>query len=308
MEKNRAYLRMTPDEREASDMAEFDEEGRTHRCAVHPSGVICRSMAEVDRPCLFGEASCADCRDVGYCRQQVPVEHKDFGKLYPCHCLLERRATYLISKLAGEEVGKAYTFESFQVRRNPTMERVYQQLRAYAERDPNTRPWQVLLGNPGCGKTHLAIAACRQFIQEGFGVAFYTAPGMFDAMRYALTQDHAANRAAGGPGAGFSYEDLKERLQEVYLLVIDDLGMQKNTDWTEERLEDLLVYRAQKAKRTIITMNVKEYEALRSDRIESRFHDAVLTSFWDCREALDLRPKRAEIETKPTNKKKGAGS
>jgi len=68
----------------------------------------------------------------------------------------------------------------------------------------------VLLGNPGVGKTHLAIALGAGACQRGYNIRFFTGAGLVNALIEAR-DDKALLR-------------LQARLAKVHLLIIDELG------------------------------------------------------------------------------------
>lgn len=100
------------------------------------------------------------------------------------------------------------------------------------------RPNLVVLGPVGVGKTHAAVAACRPDFEAGLEVAFHPVVEVLDDLR-----------PGGRPGA---WDDLVA----VDRLILDDLGRQRDTDWTDERLYALINRRWLEERPTIATSNL----------------------------------------------------
>lgn len=110
--------------------------------------------------------------------------------------------------------------------------------RALSEWSSTVAPGNLCLFGPvGVGKSHLAVAACRQAHDAGLQVRFYPVVELLDLLR------------PGGP-EGILYE-----LAEVDRLIIDDLGSERPTEWTAERLYALVNRRWLEERPTIITAN-----------------------------------------------------
>lgn len=101
-------------------------------------------------------------------------------------------------------------------------------------------PWRnlILLGAVGTGKTHAAAAALRLAFDDDRTTAFYPVVELLDAMR-----------PHGDPEA-------YERCQRVQYLALDDLGAERPTDWSAERLYALVNRRWLKEQTTIVTSNL----------------------------------------------------
>jgi DNA replication protein DnaC len=115
----------------------------------------------------------------------------------------------------------------------------------------------LLLGVTGVGKTHAAFAALYAAARVGFTVSIRatTVPDL-----YALA------RPSGEGEAGF------ERFANADLLLLDDLGAAKASEWTEEITYRLIDHRYRECLPTIITTNlpVDDLKVLLGDRIRSR--------------------------------------
>lgn len=116
----------------------------------------------------------------------------------------------------------------------------------------------VLFGPVGTGKTHAALAAARARAYAGDEVKFFPIIELLDHLR------------PDGPKGAFS------TLAEADLLVIDDLGEERATDWTAERLGALINRRWMEEKPTIATTNLSraDLETYLGERAFSRLAGA----------------------------------
>lgn len=118
----------------------------------------------------------------------------------------------------------------------------------------------LLVGNIGAGKTHAAVALARLAHDQGREVLFRSAVGLLDELR------------PDGPPDAF------KRSCTVDVLVLDDLGSERRTDWTADRVSAVLVARYDDCRPTIVTSNLspEALEVATGVRIYSRLYDDAL--------------------------------
>jgi len=218
-----------------------------------------------------GEEVCPHCGGLGYVRADVPVDHPDFGKLFPCTCRLAEMAQRRLDHLrAVGNLGtlSRMTFDSFVPEghglpsaKQENLRRAYEEARAYAE---NPEGWLLLKGGYGCGKTHLAAAIANCAVERGRPVLFITVPDLLDHLR-----------AAFGPASSTGYDERFEEIRTVPLLILDDLGTESPTSWAQEKLFQILNYRYNARLPTVITTN-RDLEEI-PPRVFSRLVDPDLT-------------------------------
>jgi DNA replication protein DnaC len=116
-----------------------------------------------------------------------------------------------------------------------------------------------LHGPIGTGKTGLAIGAMWELGDRGMRPRFYGVPALLDQMR---------------PGGD---DDPMKRCLDARLLVLDDLGVEKPSDWVRERLYVLINGRYEACRPTIVTSNVDlpGLAAQIGERSVSRFAESV---------------------------------
>jgi DNA replication protein DnaC len=116
----------------------------------------------------------------------------------------------------------------------------------------------ILRGNTGCGKTHLAVAMVRD--RNVFKALFITVPDLLLKIRSSFN------------GGSESEDEIIGRYSEIPILVLDDLGAEKVSEFAIATLYIILDRRIRECRKTIITTNLskEEIEATFGARIASR--------------------------------------
>src|SRR6266568_3261170 len=226
---------------------------------------------------------CPACGGAGRLRIGVPYGDPSFGKSVLCSCVEERQRSLRQQQrrqAANLDAFHDSTFKTFRTHL-PGVQKAFQ---ASLEFAANPQGWLLLLGPSGCGKTHLATAIANQHLDAGAVVFYTTIPDLLDALRAALISSER-------------YTQLFTWVREVELLVLDDLGAQQPSPWSNEKLLQLLDYRAALALPTIITTDVKDLQRL-EERLRSRLTDSQLIATVNFEHAKDYRPRKPVVERK----------
>jgi len=125
----------------------------------------------------------------------------------------------------------------------------------------------VLRGNTGCGKTHLAVAILNRTkiisktIWEHRDKKFITVPDLLLKIRSSFQEN-----------SNESEEEIIKEFSNISMLVLDDLGAEKTSEFAVTTLYIILDRRIRDCRKTIITTNLsqKEIEETFGARIASR--------------------------------------
>lgn len=120
----------------------------------------------------------------------------------------------------------------------------------------------IFYGNAGVGKTFLSNCIAKSILDKGFNVIYLSAFQIFEIFeRSKFRKDDAAY-----------YDDMSENILSCDLLIVDDLGTEFSTSFTNAQLFNCLNTRLINEKPTIISTNLKpsDWSNQYSNRIVSR--------------------------------------
>ena len=201
---------------------------------------------------LDEKPACPICGDTGYAGGKV------------CRCLME-----IYSEEQRKELSKLLkmgveTFDTFRldyydqlpdpatgISPRQTMTVVYEYCREYASSFGEKSPSLLFTGGTGLGKTFLSTAIAKVVSEKGFSVVYETACDIFAAFESVQFS------------RGDSDDSEINRYMSCDLLILDDLGTELTTAFTNSALYNLINTRLISGKKTVISTNLTRLELRR---------------------------------------------
>jgi DNA replication protein DnaC len=139
---------------------------------------------------------------------------------------------------------KNCTLDSFRPY-NDSLKQAVARARRFVEEYPVVDRGLLLLGLAGVGKTHIAVGTLREVVRKTAATAmFYDTRDLLRTIRG--TYD---------PVARASEVSIVRPVMDAELLVLDDLGAERPTDWVEETMNLIVNTRYNQRRATIFTSN-----------------------------------------------------
>ena len=184
---------------------------------------------------------CSICDDTGW----KTIENDGIARVARCDC---RREALIVQRQHDARIPPRYQrcdLDNFITYDNEQLLRTIAYARRFADAFPAVTKGVMLIGPPGIGKTHIAVAVLRRV------VATTGARGLYYDTR-ALLRDI---RSTYNPVLNAAEMDVLRPVMEAELLVLDDLGAERLTDWVEETMSLIVNTRYNERRPTIFTSN-----------------------------------------------------
>lgn len=171
------------------------------------------------------------------------------------------------SIMAFSTLGKRFAGATFaNWLHDPKSEACYEAVKRYADAfDKGVWEGLCIYGPTGNGKSHLAAALVHVALAKGRTAVFVEAPDLF--ARIKATYDDGSD--------GISEAKIVHALSTCDLLVLDDAGAEKTSEWVQEKLYQIINARYKNRLPLIITTNTKDMAGL-EEIIGFRAYDRVL--------------------------------
>jgi DNA replication protein DnaC len=187
--------------------------------------------------------ACELCDDTGW----KPVETDGVSKVVRCDCWRARAAQQQLIAAGIPQKYRRCTFDNFQTH--------YDSLRAASRRAKRfvdefpvfstTKNSLIFQGSFGVGKTHLAVATLRETIVKGGRGYFFEVADLLKRVRDSYFGKSDTTES-----------DVLDPVLHGDLLVLDDLGEEKTSDWVQETLAHVVNVRYSENRPTIFTTNL----------------------------------------------------
>lgn len=166
-----------------------------------------------------------------------------------CEC---RKHKKLMKTIIDAEIPPKYehvTLDNFREIDN-TCTKLKTMARSYAQSFKPGCTGFLFKGKTGTGKTHLAVSILKELLFKGFKGQYTNTVELLQFIRSVQFNT-------------WKHDELTEKMDHILeqdLLILDDLGAEKVTDWTQERLYSLINKLYVNNKTIIVTSNVDLHE------------------------------------------------
>ena len=220
------------------------------------------------------------------------------GSARPCECRESSLIPHLVSSAGIPPRYERCSLESFKESGNEQLVAAKSLCRRYIDNfvreDGSFREsGLILIGAPGVGKTHLAVAVMKELMRR------YALRGMFADFTSLIHQI----QSTFDPTSGDSKHQILDPVMEADILVLDELGAQKPTAWVTDVLYLIMNGRYTRRLPTLFTTNFSLESppangpssldrmpgATRTDSLTTRIPAALVSRLYEMAQPIEIR-------------------
>ena len=176
-----------------------------------------------------------------------------------CECRKQKSHSNQIEKVKIPRRYENCHFQSYSVM-NPSQERAFRFATKLAMEYPAVERGLLLMGTCGVGKTHLAVSILKALTERGFSCLFYE----FGSLLKQIQDSY-------NPSTQSSELKILANVFEADVLVLDEIGASKPTDWVRDTMAHIINTRYNDKKLTIFTTNyLDERKVEKDETLEDR--------------------------------------
>jgi DNA replication protein DnaC len=187
---------------------------------------------------------CELCDDTGW----KAVTANGVRRVVRCDCWRQGATTRLLDDARIPPRYRGCDLETFLTYPNDKLIAAVRRARRFADEFPGgeaAKKGLCLIGPPGIGKTHLAVAVLRRVIlTRGARGLFYDTRDLLRVIR-----------STYNPLVRTAEMDILRPVMEADLLVLDDMGSEKTSEWVEETMNLIVNTRYNERRMTLFTSN-----------------------------------------------------